>query len=87
MPTEIIATASTAADSSDVVVADGEALTVKLKGLTDGTAIVRVLLKDDAGAYDDVSVLTSHCPATVVAGPGTYRFTRVAGGTCGVFSG
>lgn len=87
MPTEIIATAATAADSSDVVIADGETLTVGLKGLTAADSRVRILLKDDAGAYNDVGELNAYVPALVLAAPGTYRFTRVAGGTCGVFSG
>jgi hypothetical protein len=87
MPTEVIATAATAANSSDIVVADGETVTLALKGVVDGEARVRILLKDDDGTYSDVSQLTSQSPATVIAAPGTYRATRVAGGTCGVFSG
>ncbi|MDN2581648.1 hypothetical protein [Aquibium sp. ELW1220] len=87
MPTEILATAATADDSADVVVADGDSLTVALKGMTDDTARVLVLLKDDAGAYNGVTELTAYDKAKVLAAPGTYRFTRVAGGTCGVFSG
>jgi hypothetical protein len=87
MPTEILATAATAADSADVVVADGESLTVALKGLVDDDARVLVSIKDDGDAYNDVAELTAYRPSTVVAAPGTYRFTRVAGGACGVFSG
>lgn len=85
MATEILATASTAANSADVVVTD--ALPVSLKGVTDGQALVTILLKDDASAYNIVGSLTSHAPATVISAPGTYRFTRRAGATCGVFSG
>lgn len=87
MPTQILATAATAAPSSDLVVADGESLTLGLKGVVDGQARVLVELKDDAGAYNVVSEITSHDPKTLIVGPGTYRVTRVAGGTCGVFSG
>ena len=87
MATEILATASTAANSADVVVAAGTPLTVSLKGVADGQALVVVLLKDDAAAYNVVGAIRSHAPALTISAPGTYRFTRVAGGTCGVFSG
>lgn len=87
MPTEILATAATAAPSSDLVVADGETLTLCLKGVVDGQARVLIELKDDAEAYNVVAELTSHNPARVIVGAGTYRCSRVAGGTCGVFSG
>jgi len=86
MPTQILATASTALDSADVVVAAGAPVTVCLKGLVDGNARVRIALKDDAGAYQDVGELNSRGPALVITAPGTYRFTRAAGGQCGVFS-
>jgi hypothetical protein len=85
MATEILATASTAASSSDVVVTT--AIAVSVKGVADGEAYVTILLKDDGAAYDVVGSLTSHSPATVISAPGTYRFTRRAGAACGVFSG
>lgn len=83
---EIIATASTAANSSDVVVAAGTPLAVGLKGQAVG-ALVRIYLKDDAAAYNLAGELTSQNPNTLISAPGTYRFTRVAGVSCGVFSG
>lgn len=82
----ILTTASTAADSSDVIVVAGTPLAVSLKGVADGGARVVVSLKDDAGAYNVVSELTSHQPKTLITAPGAYRFTRVAGAACGVFS-
>lgn len=85
MATEILAVASTAANSSDIAVTDN--LAVSLKGVADGQAYVSIFLKDDAGAYQVVGSLTSHTQATVISAPGTYRFTRRAGATCGVFSG
>lgn len=86
MATEILATGSTALSSSDVIVADGESVTVGLKGVTDGQARVVIKLYDGA-AYQVVGELRSHAPATVISGPGTYQFTRDAGAICGVFSG
>lgn len=87
MATEILATASTAANSADTAVASGETLTVCLKGVTDASARVLIYLKDDDSAYNLVGELNSYKPSTVIAAIGTYRFTRVAGGACGVFSG
>lgn len=88
MATELIATGSTAVNSSDVVVAAGTPVTVSLKGVADGQARVVVILKDDAGGYTNlVGALTASQPSAVISGPGTYRFTRIAGATCGVFSG
>jgi hypothetical protein len=86
MATELLATGSTAANSADLVVASGSMVTVALKGVVDATARVRILLKDDTAAYSDVAELNSFRPATEIVAPGTYRFTRVAGGACGVFS-
>jgi hypothetical protein len=85
MATQILATASTAADSADIAVTTDTPFS--LKGVTGGEAYVTILLKDDAAAYNIVGSLTSHAPATVISAPGTYRFTRRAGATCGVFSG
>jgi hypothetical protein len=84
MATEILATGSTDATSSDVAVTT--ALTVALKGLSgDAPANVRIELYDGA-AYQLVGALTSSSRAQVITGPGTYRFVRTTG-TCGVFSG
>lgn len=83
---QILATASTAADSADVTVVAGTPLTVGLKGY-DNLAKVYVYLKDDAAVYDLIGTLTAYIPATCITAPGTYRFSRVVGATCGVFSG
>lgn len=82
-----MAAASTALSSSDVTVVAGTPLAVSLKGVTDGGARVVIELKDDAAAYNVVGQLTSHQPSTSISTPGVYRFTRIAGATCGVFSG
>lgn len=85
MAAQILATADTAASSPDVVVTSS--LVVALKGVTGGEAVVTISVKDDAGTYQNIGSLTSHSPSTVISAPGTYRFTRKAGATCGVFSG
>lgn len=91
MPTQILAAGTTAADSSDVVVAAGTPLTVCLKdaagGHVESGAEVRIGLKDDAGQYFQVDSLTGSKPALVIVGAGTYRFSRMPGVSCGVFSG
>ncbi|MBB3523065.1 hypothetical protein [Rhizobium sp. BK456] len=86
MAAELLAVGSTAANSSDLVVASGSTVTVGIKGATTSQARVRITLKDDAGGYTDVGELTPFRPAFAITAPGTYRFTRVAGETCGAFS-
>lgn len=85
MATQILATGTTAANSSDTVIAAGTA--VCLKGLAGPGATVNILLKDDAGNYNFVGELTSAEPVAVITAAGTYRFTRIVGVACGVFSG
>lgn len=91
MPTEILAVGTTATDSSDVVVAAGATLTVCLKDASgahvEPGAEVRISLKDDGGQYFQVDSLTGSRPALVIGGAGTYRFKRMPGVSCGVFSG
>ena len=81
----VLTTGSTAASSSDIAVTTETAF--GLKGETGMESYVYIELKDELGAYKIVGSLTSHAPATVISAPGTYRFTRRAGATCGVFSG
>ncbi|TPM58981.1 hypothetical protein FJ959_08895 [Mesorhizobium sp. B2-2-4] len=87
MATQILATGSTAADSADVTVAAGTPITVGLKGVVDANALVIIYLKDDGAAYNQVGRLTSDVPSIMISAPGTYRFSRAAGATCGAFSG
>lgn len=82
-----IITIGTTATSVDVTVAAGATLGVSLKGPPDDKALVTILLKDDAGAYNKIDTLTKRKPAVAIVTPGVYRFTRKAGGSCGVFSG
>ena len=93
MPSEILAIGTTAANSSDQVVAAGTPLTVCLKDAVGVTAIgqtanVDILLKADSGAYFKVDYLSAFRPALMIVAAGTYRFSRTAGkDPCGVFSG
>lgn len=92
MPAQILNVASGAADSSDVVVSAGTPLTVALKdahgSTVEGTPVVEIKLKDDAGQYFLVGQLTQVDPVRVIVGPGTYKFSRTAtSASCGVFSG
>ncbi|WP_136617057.1 MULTISPECIES: hypothetical protein [Mesorhizobium] len=89
MATQLLAVGTTAASSGDLVVAAGTPVTVALKNTAapvDSGARVLIQLKDDAGAYSSIGELNAYNLATVIAGPGTYRFTRSAGVACGVFS-
>lgn len=91
MPTNVLTTGTSAASSADVVVTAGTVLTVCLKdaaGPDVGSgARIDIELKDDTGQYFRFAELTTNNPAQVLSGPGTYRFTRPAGPSCGVFSG
>ena len=91
MATEILAAGTTDANSGDVTVVAGTPLTVALKDAAGKFvapgAHVEIQLKDDAGQYFWIDELTSGDPAKVIIGPGTYRFVRRAGTSCGVFSG
>lgn len=82
---ELIATGTTAANSADVTVTT-TAVAVALKAAADGAEVV-VSLKDDGGAYNIIGRITSGSPVATVSAPGVYRFSRVAGKSCGVFSG
>jgi hypothetical protein len=88
---ELLAINTTAANSGDTTIASGDQLTVCLKdaaGPVIGTAArVDVQLKDDSAQYFTVATLSGAKPALVITGAGTYRFSRVAGTSCGVFSG
>lgn len=90
MPTNVLTTGTTAADSSDVTVVAGVPLTVCLKDVAGPAvgagAFVNIFLKDDAGQYFKVGELTKAEPSKCIVAPGTYRFSRLAGTSCGVFS-
>ena len=81
--TQILATNTTAADSSDITLTTDTI--VGLKGAAIGSEVI-VKLMDDGGAYNVIGKLTSEEPAKVLAA-GIYRFTRVSGASCGVYQG
>lgn len=91
MPTQILAIGTTALDSADQVVSAGTPLTVCLKDAAGPSvgdlASVEIQLKDDAGQYFKIDELNALKPAVMIVAPGTYRFSRRAGVSCGVFSG
>lgn len=91
MPSELLAIGTTAADSGDFTVADGSLLTVSLKDAAGpriaAGARVELQLKDNSGQYFTVDTLNNGKSAVVIVGPGTYRASRTAGTSCGVFSG
>lgn len=82
---ELIATGTTAADSADFELSDGESTTLFLKKATSGSvdvsAFAEVQIKDAGGAYHPVTGLSFHQPSIVLAAPGTYRVSRPASST------
>lgn len=91
MPAQILAIGTTDASSGDIVVAAGASLTVCLKDaagpIVGGGARVQIQLKADSGEYFTIDALSQAKPAVNIVAAGTYRFTRKAGISCGVFSG
>lgn len=77
---EIIASGTTAASSSDFTVVAGTPVTVFLKdaagAVVDQYARALIQIKDTAGEYFTVGVLTGYEPALIIDGPGDYRVTR-----------
>lgn len=83
MATSILATGTTASSSSDTTFTSDTL--VSLKGPPEADAKVVVASKDDGGAYNVIGALTQDKPSGILAA-GTYRFTRIAGPSCGVYS-
>lgn len=86
--TTILAAGTSAATSTDILVAAGASVTV---GLFSAAAIppeVRLqILIDTPSADDVVGVLTGAEPVMVLSGPGTYRVSRpLIGVSVGVFT-
>lgn len=86
MATELLSTASTAANSSDVTVTASTPVVVMMKDQVDANALINIFLKDEDAAYLKVGELTPARPLLTITGPGLYRLARVAGSTCGAFS-
>lgn len=89
MATELLAAGTTAANSADFTLADGESATLALKGAGASGVLdfapVLIEIKDDAGAYHQIGGLLK---PQVLSGAGTYRVRRIANrGSVGVFRG
>lgn len=88
----LIEPGTTAATSSDIVLADNANMTIGLAG-PDGdnapmAALIKVQMKGPSDIYYDVGELSgSGQRGTVLSGPGTYRLSRAAGVACGAFQG
>lgn len=80
--TEILATASTAASSSDQAVASGAIVTLLVKG----SGSVAVEMKNADGNYRPIGTLTATSDARSggqITGPITFRVTRSVGQSVG----
>lgn len=75
---EILAVGNTAANSSDVAVTDGGAVTVGIKGNGNSAVELSINIKDDLGVLHPVGMLTSALPVCLQA-PGVYVLSRAAG--------
>ena len=87
MATEILATGNTVASSTELNLdIDTWSHLFMLKD-ADIDAAVALEVKDDQGRFQQLLVMRAPYPQNYVFGipKGTYRFTRRAGGTCGVF--
>lgn len=79
MPTNAIAPATAASNSSDITVAAGSAVTVGLCTAAGGpipheNLPVKITRKNAAGTYDEVGLyLTAQVPALRLDSPGVYR--------------
>lgn len=87
----VLAPGNTAATSTDIVVAAGEAVTVSLFAATVGRLPIGVqflVAQATPGADNLIERIDNASPATVLAAPGTYRVTRPAytGHAFGVFT-
>lgn len=78
----VLSAGTSAASSSDQTITTDTVF--GLKGATTG-ARVKIELKDDGSAYNLVGYLTLEEPAKVLSA-GTWRFTRLQGVSCGVYS-
>lgn len=82
---EIIASGTTEANSSDIIVADGASTTVFLKSGTGGQIVngasATVQIKSSGGHYFPIGSLDQYNSAKVIQAPGTYRVVRHANGS------
>lgn len=77
----VLAAGTTAATSTDIVVAAGASVTVGLFVATGSIAVagpVGEVLADTPGADNVVAILSIDRPTAVISGPGTFRVRRLA---------
>ena len=84
MPSNVLTTGTTAASSADQTITTDTVYGLKGDG---DSAQVLIEQKDDQGAYNLIGVLSKPSNRSAILGPGTYRFRRQAGVSCGVYSG
>lgn len=84
MPTEMLATGKTAAESAEFTLAAGDVAHLHIKGSTDGTALVDVRVKDTQNGFTTIGQLNRVKGSQVLAAPGTYKLVRLAGALVGV---
>lgn len=86
----VLSIGTTSANSSDVVVEAAAVGSFGLKKTGGGElsrgALVKIYRKDDVGGYNFVGRLNGSQPFITLP-EGTYRFSRAAGPSVGVFSG
>ena len=80
----LIASGTSAADSADFALTDGQTSIVSLAPTGTGavavpaSAAADVQIKTAAGGYVNVGLLTPAASALIVSGPGTFRVSRRA---------
>lgn len=78
----VLTVGTTALSSSDTTITTDTLFGLKT---TASDAKVSITLKDDLGNYNVIGALSNSQPAVILAA-GTYKFTRPAGPSCGVYS-
>lgn len=84
----ILASGTTAATSTDIVLADGASKTVGMfgAGAIGSIGFLRVMI-DTPGADLQIATLTPRNPVVVISGPGTFRVVRpLVSSAVGVFT-
>lgn len=90
MATEILATGSTAATSSEIVLGDGESATVGIKDAAFGTVlVVETEVAESPSTWEACGFVVANPNerVRVIDGAGVYRLRRAAGVTAGAFRG
>jgi len=86
----VLAIGTTAADSADITIAANSIGSFSLKktggGVLNDRSLIKIYRKDDLGGYNYIDRLNT--TKSIISLPeGTYRFSRAAGPSVGVFQG